>query len=299
MTISRILTTEEFNHMQAYESYTENRPQHQSMKRKLLKEIIQLYGDKYYRLHDGTRKAIDRLCWLGAERGFCFPGSTYLGKTYEKSKGTIDRHVKELREQGQIVTVYRRCPRNNGKGNPVHLFVNHPYFEYWVHFLQLDLTSHVEADVEAENAETPCESKDEEAKKIPTYNLTLKDLNKYIRKDIDIKLSTDYLPSFIPTPFKGAVQPFFNYADDIYQLWGKVRLAHKISRLEKPVEEVVSIAVQAFKETVFAYKRNRIKTTFEAYFFGTLRGLFAAERRKEVQRNKTNPLFYNFLELDA
>ena len=299
MTISRMLTTEEFNHMQAYESYTENRSQHQSMKRKLLKEIIQLYGDKYYRLHNGTRKALDRLCWFGAEKGFCFPGSTYLGKTYEKSKWTIYRHLRELRKQGQVVTVYRRCPRNNGKGNPVHLFVNHPYFEYWANFLQLDLTSNVEADVEAENAETLCESRDEEVKKTPTYNLTLKDLNKYIRKDLNIKLSTDYLPSFIPTPFKETVQPFFSYADDIYHLWGKVRLAHKISRLERPLEDLVSFAVQAFKETVFAYKRNRIKTTFKTYFFGTFRGLFAAERRREVQRNKSNPLFYNFLELDA
>lgn len=78
-----------------------------------------------------------------------------------------------------------------------------------------------------------------------------------------------------------------------------MRLAHKISCLERPVEDLVSIAVQAFKETVFAYKRNRIKTTFEAYFFGTLRGLFTTERRREVQRNKANPLFYNFLDLDA
>ena len=299
MTISRILTTEEFKHMQAYESYTENRPQHQSMKRKLLKEIIQLYGDKYYRLHDGTRKALDRLCWFGAEKGFCFSGSTYLGKTYKKAKGTIDSHLTELRRQGQIVTVYRRCTTNNGKGNPVHLFVHHPYFNHWVNYLQLDLTSHFESDFEAENAETPCESKDEEVKKIPTYNLTLKDLNKYIRKDLNMKLSIDYLPSFIPASFKEAVQPFFKCADDIYHLWGKVRLSHKISRLERPVEDLVSIAVQAFKETVFAYKISRIKTTFEAYFFGTLRGLFSAERRREVQRNKANPLFYNFLDLDA
>jgi len=299
MPITRMLTAEEFDYMKNYQSYIEDRSQHQSMKRKLLKEIINLYGEKYYRLHEGTRKALDRLCWFAAEKGFCFPGSTYLGQTYEKSKGTIDRHLRELRKQGQIVTVYRRCPRNNGKGNPVHLFVNHPYFDHWVNYLQLNLESDVETDVETENVQIAWGSKDKEGKYSSTYNLSLKDFNKYIRNNVNVKLSSDYVPSCIPPSFKEAVQPFFNCADDIYHLWGKVQLVHKISRLEKPVEDLVSIAVQAFKETVFAYKRNRIKTTFEAYFFGTLRGLFTAERRREVQRNEANPLFYNFLDLDA
>jgi DNA-binding transcriptional ArsR family regulator len=293
MPITRMLTAEEFNYMKNYQSYTEDHSQHQSMKRNLLKEIISLYGDKFYRLHDGTRKALDRLCWFGAEKGFCFPGSTYLGKTYEKSKGTIDRHLSELRKQGLIVTVYRRCPRNNGKGNPVHLFVNHPYFKYWVNYLQLNLDKNVEAEKDVIH----CESKEEVSKNSSTYNLSLKDLNKYIRKeDISVKLSPDYVPSFIPTPFKQAVAPFFRNADDIYNLWGKVLLTYKISGLEKPIEDLVSIAVQGFRETLFAYKRKRIKTVFEAYFFGTLRGLFSAERRREVQQSSVNPLFYNFLE---
>lgn len=295
MSTTRMLTTEEFDYMKYYKSFIENRSQHQSMKRKLLKEIINLYGEKFYRLHEGTRKALDRLCWFAAEKGFCFPGSTYLGKTYEKSKGTIDRHLKELRKQGQIVTVYRRCPRNNGKGNPVHLFVNHPYFNHWVKYLQIDLASDVEADVKAENAESSCESKSKEAKKCSTYNLSLKDFNKYIRNNVNFTLSSEYVPSFIPKAFRDAVRPFFPYADDIYELWGKVRLAYKMSGIDKPLEELVSISVQSFKETIFAYKRKRIKNTFTAYFFGTLRGQFTIERRREVQRNSDSVLFYNVL----
>ncbi|CAH0313894.1 helix-turn-helix domain-containing protein [Priestia megaterium] len=295
MAATRMLTTEEFDYMKNYHSFIENRSQHQSMKRKLLKEIINLYGEKFYRLHEGTRKALDRLCWFAAEKGFCFPGSTYLGKTYEKSKGTIDRHLKELRKQGQIVTVYRRCPRNNGKGNPVHLFVNHPYFHHWVKYLQLNLESHVEADVEAENVESSCESKSKEAKNCSTYNLSLKDFNKYIRNNENFKLSSEYVPSLVPKIFRDAVRPFFPYADDIYELWGKVRLAYRMSRIDKPLEDLVSISVQSFKETIFAYKRKQIKNTFTAYFFGTLRGQFAIERRREVQRNSNSVLFYNVL----
>ena len=72
MSTTRMLTTEEFDYMKNYQSFIENRSQHQSMKRKLLKEIIKLYGEKFYRLHEGTRKALDRLCWFAAEKGFCF-----------------------------------------------------------------------------------------------------------------------------------------------------------------------------------------------------------------------------------
>ena len=297
MSATRMLTTEEFDYMKNYHSFIENRSQHQSMKRKLLREIISLYGEKFYRLHEGTRKAVDRLCWFAAEKGFCFPGSTYLGKTYEKSKGTIDRHLKELRKQGQIVTVYRRCPRNNGKGNPVHLFVNHPYFHHWVKYLQLNLESHVEADVEAENAESSCESKNKEEKNCSTYNLSLKDFNKCIRNNVNSKLSAEYVPSLVPKTFRDAVRPFFPHADDIYELWGKVRLAYRMSRIDKPLEDLVFISVQSFKETIFAYKRKRIKNTFTAYFFGTLRGQFAIERRREVQRNSDSVLFYNVLKV--
>ncbi|PGK30332.1 transcriptional regulator [Priestia megaterium] len=297
MSTTRMITTEEFDYMKNYQSFTENRSQHQSMKRKLLKEIIKLYGEKFYRLHEGTRKALDRLCWFAAEKGFCFPGSTYLGQTYEKSKGTIDRHFRELRKQGQIVTVYRRCPHNNGKGNPVHLFANHPYFDHWVNYLQLNLESDVDTDVDTENEQSDWGSKGRELKNSSTYNLSLKDFNKYIRNNVTVNLSSDYVPSFIPDSFKNTVKPFFPYAEDIYKLWGKVRLAYKISRLEQPLEDFDIIAVQAFKETVFAYKRKRIKNTFEAYFFGTLRGLFSVERRREVQRISHNPLFYNFLEV--
>ncbi|MGN2275073.1 hypothetical protein [Priestia megaterium] len=75
-----------------------------------------------------------------------------------------------------------------------------------------------------------------------------------------------------------------------------MRLAYRISGLNQPLERLDSVAIQAFKETVFAYKKKRIKNTFTAYFYGTLRSLFAVERRREVQQTSNSALFYNFLE---
>ncbi|MFC3882509.1 transcriptional regulator, partial [Bacillus songklensis] len=83
---------------------------------------------------------------------------------------------------------------------------------------------------------------------------------------------------------------------EIYRLWGKVRLAHKISRLDTPVEELLSLVIQTFKGSVFAYKQKRVKKAFTGYFFGSLRNVFAAEKRREVfNSHPTHPLFYNFL----
>ena len=55
----------------------------------------------------------------------------------------------------------------------MYLFVNHPYFTYWVHLLGLNLED-FHTDFHTENAETPCDSKGKSTKKVSTYSLPLK-----------------------------------------------------------------------------------------------------------------------------
>ena len=91
--------------------------------------------------------------------------------------------MKELVELGEVVKVYRRARKCNGRGNPVYLFVNHPYFKYWVNLLGLDMTN-FQTDCETENGENPSGSKDKEDKKIATYLVPQKqECNIYISKN--------------------------------------------------------------------------------------------------------------------
>ena len=79
---------------------------------------------------------------------------------------------------------------------PVYLFVNHPYFKYWINLLDL---SDCIANCNTENAETPCESKNEGKENVPTYSLPKKqESNIYIAsKDNSFKVSTEIIPNEI------------------------------------------------------------------------------------------------------
>ncbi|MGM0879131.1 MAG: transcriptional regulator, partial [Bacillota bacterium] len=255
--------------------------------------IQESFGDKYYRLKEGTKQAIDMMCWFAAERGFVFAGDDYLADRHDISDRTVRNVAKELRKMGRIVTVYRKSTKHNGRGCPIHLFVDHPYFKYWTSFLDW----HFQADFQAENAEIASESKDERQKNVSTFNLTNKSFINKKRKESHTCLNYQYVPSIVPTAFTEAARPFFNDANEIYRLWGKTRLAHKISGLNTPLEDLVDITIQSFNESIFAYKQKRVKKAFTGYFFGTLRSMFAVEKRREVFMQPDRPTYlYNFLE---
>lgn len=279
--------------MEGYKLYAKNEPEKKTIKRTLVVGVREVYGDQYYDLKQGTRDAIDMMCWFAAERGYVYAGDDYLGQRYNISDRTVRRVAKMLRDAGLIITVYRKAKNSNGRGCPVHLFVNHPYFEYWTSFLQIDVQTHVQT----ENVEIPCESKEETSKNVSTYDLTLNTFIKYNKRQKEVFLGSDFVPSYIPEHFILTVQPFFRDAKEIYRLWGKVRLAHKISSLSMPVEELLPLVIKAFKGSVFAYKQNKVKKAFTGYFFGSLRNMFATVKRRETfHENTTNSLFYNFLE---
>ena len=293
MTLSKIVSNQEFKQMVSYKSFAENQQQQQAMKKMLLARVREAYGDTYYRLKEGTKQALDMMCWFASERGFVFAGDDYLGDRHDVSDRTIRNVAKTLRKTGLILTVYRSSAKHNGRGCPVHIFVDHPYFDYWTSLLQLDF----QADFQAENVEDPCESKKKRKESISTYDLTLKTFIKYNKRKEEPALDSEFVPSNVPEGFILTVQPFFNDAREIYRLWGKTLLAHKISRLNSPVEDLLPIVIKAFRESVFAYKQKRVKKTFTGYFFGSLRNTFAVQKRKEVfERNINHPLFYNFLE---
>ena len=79
------------------------------------------------------------------------------------------------------------------------------------------------------------------------------------------------------------VAPFFKSADKIYKLYHRVLTAYKRSKIDKPIELVINQAIQAFKETVFAEKANKIRSTFEGYFYRIVESKFVVERRKECR----------------
>ncbi|OLN21469.1 hypothetical protein BTO30_14800 [Domibacillus antri] len=286
----KILSNDEFQTMQQYKPFTVNHAQQQETKLSLLHSVIAAYGEKFYRLKEGTRKSIEMICWFAAEKGYCFAGDEYFAERFNVTDKTIRNIFKKLRDHGLVKTVYRRSTTQNGLGAPIHLFVQHPYFKQWIELLQLN---DFQADFQAENDEIPCESREKHLKKVSTKYLSFnKNLLKILRKEN--RLGITYTPKNVPQIFIKAVKPFFNEAENVYSLWGKVLLAYKKFSLANPITDYTNVAIDAFKQTVFAHKHRKIKKDFKGYFYGTLMNMFTYKKREEAF--ESHPLIFNWLE---
>ncbi|MCP3764897.1 helix-turn-helix domain-containing protein [Domibacillus sp. A3M-37] len=290
MTVSRIVTTDEFKQMMSYKVCAENHNQQQSLKLQLLKEVEAVYGERYWSLKEGTRKAIDMLCWFASERGFVFAKDEYLANRYGVSAKTIRNVLKKLREEGVIFTVYRRPSNQNCRTAPVHLFKTHPYFKYWENMLDL---RDFQNDFQNETAEKPCESKEEQPKKAPTKYLSFnKNLLKILRKKD--RLNSSFTPKVVPDEFVKTAKPFFDDAEDIYDLWKKAALVYRQFDLLHELEQYTELVIDALKQSVYALKHRKIRKDFKGYFYGTLLKMFTYQKRQETF--SSHPSIFNWLE---
>ncbi|MGH0945619.1 hypothetical protein ACQVTS_32280 [Bacillus mycoides] len=118
---------------------------------------------------------------------------------------------------------------------------------------------------------------------IPKANL--REINK--RNELDVSYLDN---SHVPIEFISAVKPFIGSAKEVYSLWGKVLLAQ--GKYAPDLLDSTEIAIQAFKQSVFAKKMKRIRKDFKGYLFGVLAKMFSVEQRRY---NKGN--LWNWLEV--
>ncbi len=183
----------QFKEMLSYQPCVTTGQGKRDMKYNLLDQIKASIGDKWHRIKEGTRQAFDMICFLSAERGFFYASDEYLASHYDISDRTMRTRLSELVALGQVVKVHKRAKKCNGKGKPIYIFVNHPYFIYWTNLLGLKL-SDFRTDFHTEKPEITCESKMEEPKKVSTYSLPK---NKSIsshqdRNQVDMELKEQF-----------------------------------------------------------------------------------------------------------
>ncbi|MBT2734111.1 DeoR family transcriptional regulator [Bacillus sp. ISL-7] len=181
--------TNQFKQMISYNPYVTTSKDKKKVKYSLLDRIQEVLGDKWNRFKEGTRQSFDMICFLGTELGFFYAGDEYLAERHAISDRTVRNRLKELEELGQVIKVHRRATRCNGRGKPIYLFVNHPYFHYWVELLGIQ-SEDFQTDFQTENQETSWESKDEGAKNFPTYLLPKK-------QERDINISNNKIVQYV------------------------------------------------------------------------------------------------------
>ncbi|OXS64107.1 hypothetical protein [Priestia filamentosa] len=209
-----LILSDDFARMQNYESYTKTSHEQKQMKYKLLEMVESVLGDAFARLKQETRDAIDMICFLATDKGFVYAKDSYFAEKHAVSARTIRRVMKTLEDAGKIVKAHRSSSKHNGRGAAVYFFVNHPFFTHWQQYFGFD----VQADVQAENAEIPCGSKDGETKKVSTYSLPK---NNYIKDHFMCKMIPFIkgVPKLINQTFKGL------FKESLKDLYLRVRIA--------------------------------------------------------------------------
>lgn len=232
--------------------------------------------------------------------GVAFMKVETLAKLVGKSVRTVQRALKTLEQYGII----KRIPtiRTNGKhkgGNGHNVYVIQSVKD--VKELTADtvdtppVTPEMSPRQEAPDADTSsAQTAQKPAETMPceTAHSRLKD--KY-KNDITSEPTLDesFTPDIVPEEFVKTVAPFFRSADTIFELYRRVLIAYRRSKLDKPIEDVLGTVIKAFKQAVFAQKRGRIRATFHGYFYRILEAMLAVERRREVCK------LYDFLALEA
>ncbi|HFK1472422.1 helix-turn-helix domain-containing protein [Bacillus cereus group sp. BfR-BA-01495] len=229
---------------------------------------------KNFSLKDSERVVLIKLTQYSCKFiGVSYLKNDTLAQAVGFSKRTVQRALKHLSELGIITRIEQKRAKTGGYG--AFITVINPTACHLV-------LSPCQED------EKPCKDSTEEQTEehetiIPKANL--QELNK--RNDLDVSYLDN---SHIPTEFINAVKPFIGSAKEVYSLWGKVLLAQR--KYAPSLTDSTEIAIQAFKQSVFAKKIRRIRKDFKGYLFGVLAKMFSVEQRRY---NKGN--LWNWLEV--
>ena len=263
-----------------------------NLKYQVLDGFEEAFGDKYFRLKDETRQALDEVAFLGKDAGFVYARPTHFEDTCNITERTFRKNMTELEQLGQVIKLHQHTRKCNGRGTPIYLLVNHPMFEYWIDYLGLEqeieqVFSNFQTEIQTENGENPCDSKRQRTKNIATYVLPF--FKHEITNSIAIK---DFRITNNMIPIEIKEDKDFQNVVNMYALkmWDKVKTGFNIKYLSSLVSKDV---------------RHQIRLAFADE---NMREIKARKQKEEESRKlaielkikEKKPLpFYNWLEGDS
>ena len=113
-------------------------------------------------------------------------------------------------------------------------------------------------------------------------------------KNNNIRKADAPVPSYIPNEFAELVKCYYPATKDIFELYGKFRLAFLHTTKTHNIEDFAHIAVSAFKEAVSAIKLRDLRKgksfdNLRGYLYGTARKMVFTEIARMNKKNVVNP----------
>jgi len=256
-----------------------------------IRQFLYTYG------HELSESAVEVLKTLSRHAcdivGVAFPKVETLAELVGKSVRTVQRALKTLEGYGiikRIPTIRTTGKRKGGNGHNVYVIQSVEN----VKELPSDMPP-VTPEMSPRQETSDADVSSDQAMQKRAETMLRETLHSRLNKKDDITsapptaLDESFTPGIVPEEFTKTVAPFYRSADDIFDLYRRVLIAYRRSKLDKPLDDVVDTVVKAFKQAIFAQKRGRIRSTFNGYFYRVLEAMLAVERRREVGK------LYDFL----
>jgi hypothetical protein len=227
------------------------------IKMDMLHSIINAIGEKWHRMKQETKSALEYLCFLSIERGFVYAGSQHVGDRHNIDSRTVRRYILLLEQKGIVRRLWRSSNKQNGRGKAVIFFTVHPYYsKYWqtLFFSHGDDQAHVQAK-SVQNARK-IEDSDEQNLSLP-----------YTSPDLQINKNNNHLKvshaekkgsfvKFVSKEVNRIANGLFN-AEIIKSAWDRITLAFR-----KAIQKFGDIITHADRKRVAIITFTALKDYF-------------------------------------
>lgn len=211
--------------------------------------------------------------------GVSFLTKASIGKLVDKSRATVIRVCKHLEELGVIKQYDMK--RSSDMQQTACAIVIQPIIERVQEQTKIDNATQEAAEMQHQK----------------TLHKTTNN-NKAIRKE-SVTNKAIPMPKFIPSEFAELASLYYSDTKTVFELWGKIRLAYIHSKIDQPLEELTSVAVAAFRESIAAFKLRKLRKgssldSLRGYLYGTMRKMLF-DQAVCVNMSDSFSLFSNIL----
>jgi hypothetical protein len=251
-----IIEHQQFKQILQYRPTVTSEADRNRLKMDMLHSVIQAIGEKWHRMKQGTKSALEYLCFLAIERGFVYAGSYHVGDRYDIDSSTVRRYILLLEQKGIIKRLWRSSSKQNGRGKAVIFFTAHPYFrKYWLKlfFSHDDEQAHAQAE-SVKNARK-IEGSDEQNLSLPNTSPDLQ-INKN-KNHLNVNHSKKgTFVKFVCKEVNRIANSLFN-AEIIKSAWNRVTLAFR-----KAIQKFGDIITHADRKRVAIITFTALKDYF-------------------------------------
>lgn len=238
------------------------------LKMEMLNSIISAIGEKWNRMKEETKSALEYLCFLSIEKGFVYCSPEHIGGRYDVNSNTMRAYYTQLEKMGVIKRKWRSSTKHNGRGCVILFFTAHPYYsKYWLN--QFFLDNEMDADLKAEtiNDSSYINENERIIDSTTTKPNIFKRFKERTKENPVRKDKPSFIPNWVNKEFAHLAAYYFP-EQQITELWRISFINAK--KFNIPSQDLIRLSVSALKLLIGKIKGKRPVRNPMGYFTGVI-----------------------------